>query len=385
MMPLSNQPPAGTGPNGDRNITPDAMPQYTSNRADDMQPQTEDGLGPAADTAPQRLTLQDAKVIAAVNRVKPAVVGVINLKAGEDRTTRRNQSLVEEATGSGFIFETRGNRARIITNNHVVAGADEVDVSLNNGERVKARILGRDALTDLAVLEIDSSGIDAVAEVGNSDHLLVGEPAIAIGSPLGLSFSQSVTLGVISATQRSIPSDVNNDGVVDWELEAIQTDAAINPGNSGGPLVDIDGQVIGINSMKISEPGVEGMGFAIPISQAMPVVDELVTRGKVIRPYLGVTPKDLRDIPQDEQRATLHLPANVKDGVVVLDAKPPATAAGLRQYDVIVAMDNRPIGQSADLRRYMYTHKEPGDRIEVSFYRGAQLKRAVIRLTTMQP
>ena len=151
-----------------------------------------------------------------------------------------------------------------------------------NGDRVEATLKGADQLTDLAVLEIDAENVDTVAEFGDSDSIRTGEPAIAIGNPLGLEFSRTVTQGIISAKERSVAVSNN------WEINVIQTDAAINPGNSGGALINIHGQVIGINSLKIASSGVEGLGFAIPINDVIPIINDLVEYGEVQRPYLGV-------------------------------------------------------------------------------------------------
>uniref|UniRef100_UPI0030C839CB S1C family serine protease n=1 Tax=Enterococcus faecium TaxID=1352 RepID=UPI0030C839CB len=150
---------------------------------------------------------------------------------------------------------------------------------------------------DLAVLEIDAGHIKKIAEFGNSEALKMGEPVLAIGNPLGATFSGSVTQGIISGINRTIPVDINLDGMIDWQAEVLQTDAAINPGNSGGALVNIAGQVIGINSMKIAESAVEGIGLSIPINYAKPIINDLEKFGEVKRPYMGVDLKSVNEIP----------------------------------------------------------------------------------------
>ncbi|HBI04518.1 MAG TPA: serine protease, partial [Paenibacillaceae bacterium] len=282
---------------------------------------------------------------------------------------------VDKGTGSGIIFKKTGSKAYIVTNNHVISGANAIEVSLHSGDRIKATVIGADALSDLAVLEVDSSKIDSVAEFGTSASLKAGEPAIAIGNPLGLKFSRTVTQGIISSVDRSIPIDVNNDGRDDYELNVLQTDAAINPGNSGGALVNISGQVIGINSLKISQTGIEGLGFAIPIDDAVKVINDLITYKQVQRPYMGVESVDLQSIPKAYWSDTLNLPGSVKNGVVVKDVATgsPADKIGLKRYDVIVELDGQSIENSLELRKFLYK-KKIGDTIQVSYYRDGKLK-----------
>jgi len=315
----------------------------------------------------------ETAITKAVAKVENAVVGVVNIQ-------RRGSFLgatesVDRGTGSGIIFKKTGNKAYIVTNNHVISGANEIEVSLHTGDRIKAKLVGADALSDLAVLEVDADKIDSVAEFGTSSTLKVGEPAIAIGNPLGLEFSRTVTQGIISSINRSIPIDVDNDGRDDFELNVIQTDAAINPGNSGGALVNIAGQVIGINSLKISQTGVEGLGFAIPIDDAVKVINDLITYRQVQRPYMGVVTVDLQSIPKSYWSETLNLPGSVKSGVVIKDVETgsPADKIGLKRYDVIVKLDNETIENSLELRKYLYT-KKIGDTITVSYYRDGKLK-----------
>jgi serine protease Do len=310
-----------------------------------------------------------------VEKVSDAIVGVINIQQ-INNFSRQDMQNMEQGTGSGVVFEKKDGKAYIVTNYHVIEGAKEVEVALGNGERVKAELVGADALTDLAVLSIDDKYVSTVAEFGDSDAIKTGEPAIAIGNPLGLDFSNTVTMGIISAKERSI--EVQNG----WELNVIQTDAAINPGNSGGALVNIAGQVIGINSLKIAQYGmqsgllasgtpVEGMGFAIPINDAIPVIEELMNHGKVSRPFMGVQLLDLVAIDSYHWQNTLKLPEDVKQGVVITAVEPlsPADKAGLQERDVIVAIDGEAIANGGDLRQYLYKQAKIGDTIKVKVYR----------------
>ena len=217
---------------------------------------------------------RNTPIVAAAKKVGPAVVGITNKAYVRDIFNR--VQLTERGTGSGVIYDKSG---LIATNNHVVEGASEIIVSLTDGRSVKGNVLGADAATDLAVVKIDENNLP-VADFGDSSTLQVGEPAIAIGNPLGLEFRGSVTAGVISALNRSIQ-------LGERKFDLIQTDAAINPGNSGGALVNAEGEVVGINSAKIAVSGVEGIGFAIPINSAKPILDELAKKGRVVRPYIG--------------------------------------------------------------------------------------------------
>lgn len=321
-------------------------------------------------------------IVDSVDKVKPAVVGVVNIQQQRNIFNRQTTD-VDAGVGTGFVFDKKDGKAYIVTNEHVISGAKDIEVSLANGDRVPAELLGSDALTDLAVIAIEEKYVDSIAPLGDSTTLKTGEPAIAIGNPLGLEFSQSVTVGVISSNNRTIAKDLNQDGLTDWETEVIQTDAAINPGNSGGPLVNINGEVIGINSAKIADSGVEGLGFAIPISDAKPVIDDLIKHGKVPRPYMGVSLFDLHNVSEKDRTEVLKLPAEIKNGVVLNEVSQfgPAGLAGLEKYDVIVKLDDQALTTSADLRKYMYTEKKVGDKMKVTFYRDGKLQTTTMTLT----
>ena len=262
-----------------------------------------------------------------------------------------------------------------MTNYHVVTGASDIEVTMPDGTKKEAELVGEDIWTDLAVLSIDGEGIGNVAQFGDSDVLKQGETVIAIGNPLGLDFYGSVTTGVVSGTDRTVPVDIDGDNIVDWEVEVLQTDAAINPGNSGGALINISGQLIGINSMKINPATAEGIGFAIPINMAIPIIESLETDGEMVRPAMGITLLDLTQVPQMYREETLNLPNDVTSGVVVNSVLPDSGAAeaGLQQYDVIVEMDGIPIDGSIALRKHLYEEKEIGDTLQVRAYREGQL------------
>jgi len=273
------------------------------------------------------------------------------------------------AIGSGIIFRIEGDTALIVTNHHVASASEELEIVLSNGDKRSAEVIGSDAISDLAVLKIEANGITKAATFGSSDDLQIGEKAIAIGNPLGLGFAHTITQGIVSSTQRSIPVSLSGNGSLDWEMEVIQTDAAINSGNSGGALINIEGDVIGINTMKIAWFGVEGLGFAIPIDLARPVIEELITQGRVSRPYIGIGAVNLADYIEDEP---LDLPEDVTAGAVIMTVSGPAKSAGLREYDVIVQLDDTRVRDMIDVRKYLYTQKQIGDPIEVTVYRNGR-------------
>ncbi|EPY08518.1 peptidase s1 and s6 chymotrypsin/hap [Paenibacillus alvei TS-15] len=318
------------------------------------------------------------RIVTVADKVGPAVVSIVN---EQKRVAAETDDEKDTNLGSGVIIKRDDGKAFILTNEHVVQGADKLEVVLSNGQRKNAELIGKDRVMDIAVLLIDDAGVSTVAEIGDSRRLRLGETVVAIGNPLGL--GGSLTAGIVSYTNRLIPVSLNQDGVYDWEQRVIQTDAAINEGNSGGALVNLQGQVIGINTMKIATTGVEGLGFAIPTNEVMTVVDEIMKNGKVIRPYLGVYTVDLTNpyAPiTEEQRNDLKLPQDVKNGVIVLEATGPAKKAGLKLNDVIVRFDNETIGQTRDLRKYLYEKKKVGDTMEVHFYREGKLMMTTVQL-----
>ncbi|MEI7027555.1 S1C family serine protease [Paenibacillus sp. y28] len=317
------------------------------------------------------LAMNDA-IVRAVELVKPTVVSVIS-KDGDKTAGSTGVGM-----GSGVIFQKNGDKVRIVTNHHVLLNSSQVEVVLSTGERKKAEVLGKDRITDLAVLEVDAAGVKAVAEFGDSDTLKTGEAAIAIGNPLGLGYSLTVTTGVISSPQRRIPVSLNGDNNNDWETDVIQTNAAINHGNSGGALVNLEGKIIGITSMKISDDGVEGLGFAIPINQVKATADSLIEFGKVKRPFIGVTTVDYD--PQMQGVEALKLPDTVKNGLIVLETSGPAKEAGLLTNDVIVELDGKPVSSTLALRKYMYNEKKIGDKMKLTYYRGGKKQTASLTL-----
>lgn len=349
-------------------------------------------------TSPTALSNKGAgDVSEVVANVKNAVVSVINKQSlnqnnlfGNNGQSRRQNQKTEDSDlttaseGSGVIYKVENGYAYIVTNNHVISGSQELEVLMADGTREKAELIGADKWTDLAVLKIKADKVTTVAEFANSDEVKAGQTAIAIGSPLGTEFATSVTQGIVSAKDRSVPTDVDGDGKQDWVVNAIQTDAAINPGNSGGALVNAAGQVIGINSMKISKSSVEGIGFAIPSNEVVSIINQLEKSGKVIRPVLGISMVDLTSV-SSQGRQQLDLSNNVKEGVVVADVQDNSSASkgGLKQYDVITEIDGKPVTGVQTLRKALYS-KTVGSSIEVTYYRNGQKQTTTIQLTSSE-
>ncbi|MED4073556.1 S1C family serine protease [Priestia endophytica] len=302
----------------------------------------------------------------AVDKALESVVGIYTYQGNQ-----LFEGTTETGAGSGVIYKKSGDYAYIVTNHHVVDGASQVEVQVSEGTRLQAKVVGSDELTDLAVLRIDGSKVNSVAELGDSSKLTLGEPAIAIGNPLGF-LEGSVTEGIISSTNRTIPVDTNGDGQEDWQSEVIQTDASINPGNSGGALINIDGQVIGINSSKIAQDEVEGIGFAIPMNVAKPIIEDLEQDGKVDRPTLGVRIADLSQVNPVGRTETLKLPDSVQEGVVIIEVEGSSLAekAGLKQYDVITEVNGDKISSDAELRRSIY--ESNGKKMSITYYRNGK-------------
>ncbi len=305
--------------------------------------------------------------------------------SSDSSNSNSNSDLQEYSEGSGVIYAKQNGKGYIVTNNHVVSGSDSLEIILEDGTKVAAKLVGTDATTDLAVLEIDGSKVPATASFGNSDNVSPGDPVIAIGSPLGSEYATTVTQGIISATNRTVTTQDQNTGQATGEATVLQTDAAINPGNSGGPLVNAAGQIVGINSMKLASntdgTSVEGMGFAIPSNEVVKIINQLVANGKVERPSLGIRVLDLDQITDDSQ-SSLKLPDDVTKGVVVYSTTSGsvAKAAGMKKYDVIVKLGNKKITSVADLHTALYSHSV-GDTVNIQYYRNGKLNTAKVHLT----
>lgn len=299
----------------------------------------------------------DKSIVSIAEQVGPSVVPITSKVTVQDIFMNQSES---QGSGSGVVFNITKDAVLIITNNHVVDGATEVTVGLSDSLTLKAQLVGVDPDTDLAVVKVDKSQVpaDELAKIkpavfGNSDNVKVGETAIAIGNPLG--YSRTVTAGIISALDRRVDESLNRLGL-------IQTDAAINPGNSGGALVNSNGEVIGINTIKIADTKVEGIGFAIPINSAKPIIDQLLTKGYVSRPYLGISGRNI-----DEEMSKLY---EIPIGVIVMDVIPggSAAAAGIEKGDVLISFGGETVSSMEQLITLIGSRKV-GDEVLVKLVR----------------
>lgn len=319
-----------------------------------------DSSAPVDSTLPAS---RNTAVVETAKRVGLAVVGITSEVYDRDIFNRNVE--VGQNVGSGVIFDKKGY---IVTNNHVVGNNRQVNVALSDGQVVTGKVIGTDSVTDLAVVKIPGSDKLPVAEFGNSDSLQPGETAVAIGNPLGLEFRGTVTVGVISALNRTLDD-------VEQQIKLIQTDAAINPGNSGGALCTADGKVIGINSAKIAKAGVEGMGFAIPINQVKVIVSQLISNGHVTRPYLGLYGIDktlaARNGISWDHNGGIYV-YKIADGS-------PLDGSDIVRGDYIMQINGKATNSLSELRNVMMNYK-PGDKVTITYEHSGHTRTAVVVL-----
>ncbi|MFD1677832.1 S1C family serine protease [Alicyclobacillus fodiniaquatilis] len=316
----------------------------------------------------------------AVKTAEPDVVAVENYTTSSSPFDEQSQT-EESDIGSGVFFDKDSKYAYIVTNNHVVQGGTKAAVVLQSGKQVQAKVIGTDPYTDLAVLTVPIKNFKSVQPIqfANSDDIQAGDPAIAIGTPMGIDFADTVTSGIVSSPSRTMPvEEPTSDETLDYQ-SVIQTDAAINPGNSGGPLLNIKGQMIGINSSKIVEQDFEGMGFAIPSNEVEQIASELMRTGHATHPALGIEGYDMSEIPQG------YLPnVPVDYGVYVQSAtSSDAKSAGLKQGDVIIGFNGQTVQDMADLRTALFKTK-PGDEAKLTIYRGSKKMTLTVKITEEQ-
>ena len=330
----------------------------------------------------------------AISKAKEAVVSIVNYqsnsnnnlesilggnsrRSGSDSSDSSNSSELKPASsGSGVIYKKSGNTAYVVTNNHVVNGAKKLSVILSDGTNVNAEVVGTDVWTDLAVLKISGDNVTTTMDFADSDKIAVGETAFAIGSPLDVNLSNTVTKGIVSAVNRQIPMDVDGDGKNDWNQTVIQTDAAINPGNSGGALINSEGKLIGINESKIAKAtanvSAEGIGFGIPSNEVKLITEQLEQSGRVIRPALGVQLVSVNTVDSDTVKSQLKYEG--KQGVVIryVENGTPADQAGLEKYDIITKLNGEEVKDVAAVRKYLFEKSKIGDTVKVTYYRNGK-------------
>ena len=305
------------------------------------------------------ISSQEEAQITAVKKVNEAIVGVINYYQNET-----------QGQGSGIVYKVESGATYIVTNEHVVANGDDFEIAFDNeaNDRLNAVLIGSDPYTDLAILKIEDYEAETLATFGNTEDLLIGQTVMAIGNPLGLEFAGSVTSGIVSGHDRAITVTLNNSTEV-WEMTVLQTDTAINPGNSGGALINLDGEVIGINSMKISSDSIEGMSFSIPTYIALPIIEDLETYGEVLRPTLGVSIINMNQIP-DRFKELLNLRLDQRTGVYVDEVSVGSLAAemGMKDKDVIIAIGDVEAEDTLTFRKELFNYSE-GDKLTITVLR----------------
>ena len=302
----------------------------------------------------------------AINKVYDSVVLVETYKNG-----------VLYGTGTGFVYKTDDNNGYLITNHHVVESGNEYKVVLINGEEVDAKLLGSDEYSDVAVLSISKDSVLQVATLGESANSEIGDTVFAVGSPLGKEYMGTVTKGILSGTNRTVTVSSSTSSTM---LEVLQTDAAINPGNSGGPLVNINGEVIGVNSMKLVQDEIEGMGFALPIEVVKPILDRLESGEDINRPIIGIEMTDVSNTYYLYRQGIL-VPEDVSNGVVILKVsdKYPASNAGLKKGDIVLSIGDTEISDSAHFKYLLYKYNV-GDSVKITFMRDNKIHETTLKL-----
>lgn len=315
------------------------------------------------------------------NSTVKSVVTVEN-EGTKNTSVPNNTSKADNEIGSGVVYKKVGDSLFIMTNAHVVGNKDKQKITFGNNKSVQGKVIGTDKWSDIAVIKAKSAD-DSVKAIttGNSNHLVLGEPIIVVGNPLGVDFKESVSDGIVSGLDRHVPVDIDKDDSYDVLMKAFQINAPVNPGNSGGAVVDRDGKLIGIVSLKIDMDNVEGMGFAIPINDAQKIAAHLEKEGKIEYPNTGIKIKNVADIDDDE-RQSIKLPDSVKNGIIVGEVKPnaPGDKSGLKKDDVIVELDGKRIEDNLRYRQIIFNHREDKSTLKAKVYRDGKVINIDIKL-----
>ncbi|NLV90511.1 MAG: serine protease [Tenericutes bacterium] len=313
--------------------------------------------------------IEETAVEQAIDKVYDAVVVVESFS--------NNRKI---GTGTGFIYKKDNKYGYVMTNSHVIGNGNQVKILLSDGKEIDAKILGKDALSDIAVLSISSNSVKKVAEIGNSENTKLGNTVITVGAPMGSEYSGTVTKGILSGKDRMLTVSLSSYSSNDLMIRVLQTDAAINPGNSGGPLVNIAGQVIGITSLKLVQSEVEGMGFAIPIEDAMRYVEDLESGKEISRPFIGIEMLDVNEVYSLFIEGII-LDEEIEKGVVIINVteNSPAEKIGLKRGDIILKMGDKEIDNKAQLRYELYKYKV-GDKLKIFVYRDEKISEYTLTL-----
>ncbi len=314
--------------------------------------------------------LVENSISSSVDKVYGSTVVITAYKSGK-----------QISTGTGFIYKKNKGLAYIMTNNHVIDEADKAEIEFNDNDKtIEAKIVGGDKYADIAILTIEDKSEYVAVEIGETESLKLGDTIFTVGTPMGLNYKGTVTKGILSGKDRMVDISVSGNNTTDYYMKVMQIDAAVNPGNSGGPLCDVSGKVIGVISMKIVENTVEGMGFAIPIEDALKYAETIETGESIVRPYIGIGMIDLSEEYYLWQNR-INIPEGVEKGVAVLTVEKgsPAEKAGLKKGDIIVKLNEAKISGLAEFRYELYKY-EVGNKVRVSFYRDNKLQTATITL-----
>ncbi len=330
---------------------------------------TESGSSCGTTKCTNKVIIDDKGISEAVQKVYDAVVMIQNYQGNS-----------VASTGTGFVYKVDEKYGYIMTNQHVVDGATKIIAIDSKDNEIEATYLGGDVYLDVAVIRIDKDKVLSVAEIGNSEEAKLGDTVFTVGSPLGYEYRGTVTGGRLSGKDRMVEVNISNSSNGDWMMKVLQTDAAINPGNSGGPLVNSNGQVIGINSMKLIQTEVEGMGFAIPIEYAMNHIETLEKGKTIVRPMLGIQLLDVTDTMALYQNQIM-LDKNITEGVVVVSVvdKSGAKDAGFAKGDVITKVNGATVQNGAYLRYELYKYNV-GDTVEITYLRNNKAHTVKVKL-----
>lgn len=318
----------------------------------------------------KEVTVTDEGISDAVDKLYDAVVVV--------ESYANNQQIT---SGSGFVYRKDSKLAYIVTNTHVIDEADKLYVTFTDGTRKEVTVVGKDKYSDIAVLSIDQKYVLAVATLGSSEEMRLGDTVFTIGAPIASEYSGTVTRGIISGKDRMVEVSINSTN--DFVMKVIQTDAAINSGNSGGPIANVNGEVIGITSLKLVSAGVEGIGFAIPIEDVLVYATKIEKGEEIVRPFLGVSMIDLTDL-YNLNLSGIAIPENI-NGVVIAEvvADSPASKAGFEKGDIICKIGNEEVTTISELRYELYKYK-PGDTVELSYVRSEKLNTVNVKLVVSE-
>jgi serine protease Do len=318
----------------------------------------------------KNVTVTDTGIADAVEKIYDAVVVV---------STYKDSTLV--ASGTGFVYKSENGIAYILTNNHVISEGNKATVTFTNGNVVETTIVGNNEYADIAVLSIPSSNVITVAEIGSSSDARVGDTTFAVGAPLDSAYSWTVTRGILSGKDRMVEVSLSNSSTSDYVMKVLQTDASINSGNSGGPLCNANGEVIGITNLKLVSSGVEGMGFAIPIEDAINTANSILNGDTVDTPYLGVSMLDLASAYYYPTYYSIIQASGLSKGVIVVDVEKNSAAskAGLKAKDIITKIGDQEVSSIAYLRYDLYQYKV-GDKVDITYYRDGKENTVIVTL-----